>query len=131
LEAIGRGIRMLDGSLCFYCRGELEDHAVDHFIPFAAYPRDLGHNFVLAHQGCNSSKSDTLAGKDHLSRWLERNEARASQLAEIAEGAGIPHDLRATQAIARWSYRSAMEASGVAWVRRREYQRVDSRSCRS
>lgn len=125
LAAIGRGLRALDGPRCFYCQGSLNDHAVDHFIPFAAYPRDLGHNFVLAHQSCNSSKCDALAARDHLSRWVERNHRRASQLAEIADSAGLPHDLAATQAIARWSYRSALEADGRAWVRAREYLTVD------
>ena len=35
--------------------------AVDHFIPWRRYPLDLGHNFVLAHSACNSSKGDRLA----------------------------------------------------------------------
>lgn len=35
---------------CFYCRRPMGDGlAVDHFIPWPRYPRDLGHNFVLTH----------------------------------------------------------------------------------
>lgn len=39
---------------CFYC-GETasrEGDHVDHFIPWAKYPINLGHNFVLADQRC-------------------------------------------------------------------------------
>ena len=35
--------------------------SVDHFISWSRYTTDLGHNFVLAHPGCNSQKSDYLA----------------------------------------------------------------------
>ena len=126
LMQIGRGLRKLDGSACFYCREAMTDHAVDHFVPFATYPRDLGHNFVLAHASCNSSKADTLAGKDYLAGWIERIDRQAAQLTEIAAEAGLPHDLEATLAVARWSYRSTMEAGGVAWIRKREYQHVDA-----
>jgi hypothetical protein len=34
--------------------------AVNHFVPWSRYPRDLAHNLVLAHGGCNSRKSDLL-----------------------------------------------------------------------
>lgn len=35
---------------CFYCRARLTEANIhgDHFIPWARYPVDLGHNFVLA-----------------------------------------------------------------------------------
>ena len=66
---------------CFYCNRRLNDSAaVDHFIPWRRYPLDLGHNFVLAHGSCNSSKSDRLAALPHLRRWHERN---ASGLYEL------------------------------------------------
>jgi hypothetical protein len=39
----------LQDGRCFYCGGRLKDDAhVDHFIPWALYPSNLGHNFVLA-----------------------------------------------------------------------------------
>jgi hypothetical protein len=38
---------------CFYCgRMVRADVDVDHFIPWARYPVDLSHNFVLAHSTC-------------------------------------------------------------------------------
>lgn len=126
LLKIGQALRALEGSTCFYCRNALHEHEVDHFIPFSTYPRDLGHNFVLAHPTCNHSKSDTLASRDHLARWLERNEGRTEQLAEIAEEAGIRHDRSASHAIARWSYLSALDANALAWIRPKGYERVDA-----
>ena len=43
---------------CLYCRGQVAPGTahIDHFIPWSRYPIDLGHNFVLAHAGCNSAK---------------------------------------------------------------------------
>jgi hypothetical protein len=46
---------------------------VDHFIAWARYPVDLGHNFVLADSKCNSQKRDRLPACDHLAAWAERN----------------------------------------------------------
>ena len=37
-----------------------------HLDPWVIYPRDLGHNFVLAHKSCNLDKSDLLAATTHL-----------------------------------------------------------------
>ncbi len=53
LLAMAQGLRTLDGPACFYCRGLVGQADVDHFIAFAQYPRDLAHNFVLAHPACN------------------------------------------------------------------------------
>jgi 5-methylcytosine-specific restriction endonuclease McrA len=53
---------------CFYCQAPLTPAAthVDHFIAWARYPVDLGHNFVLADSKCNSQKRDRLPACDHL-----------------------------------------------------------------
>lgn len=59
--------------LCFYCGDDLKANVdVDHFIPWARYPNDCLENFVLAHGGCNRSKSSYLASKRHLDSWLLR-----------------------------------------------------------
>jgi 5-methylcytosine-specific restriction endonuclease McrA len=126
----GRSLRQLTGPQCFYCEGPLEAASVDHFVPFSLYPRDLGHNFVLAHSTCNGSKSDTLAAYDHLVRWLERNERHASTLGDIAEEVGVPHDADASRAIARWGYQSAWDADGVAWAAPKAYEPIDARYLR-
>ena len=66
---------------CLYCRKPLPKQSqVDHFIPWSRYPADLGHNFVLAHQGCNHAKSDYLAAEDHLAAWAERNRQNQDEL---------------------------------------------------
>jgi len=44
----------------------VDDPDVDHFIPYPLYPKDLAHNFVLAHPACNRSTSDVLAARSHL-----------------------------------------------------------------
>ena len=67
---------------CFYCGRALTDAMhVDHFVPWALYPSNLGHNFVLADAACNADKSDLLADVGHLDRWRSRNEGAGTQLA--------------------------------------------------
>jgi 5-methylcytosine-specific restriction endonuclease McrA len=60
---------------CFYCHKPLypANSHVDHFIAWARYPIDLGHNFVLADSRCNLKKRDRLPAYDHLAAWTERN----------------------------------------------------------
>jgi 5-methylcytosine-specific restriction endonuclease McrA len=127
LSLYGEQLRKLFGANCFYCGNSLAEADVDHFVPFSVYPRDLGHNFVLSHPGCNRSKSDSLAGYDHLARWLERNEHWGSKIAEVAEDCGFVQDAAATHAIGNWSYRSSRDVRGLAWIARRHYERVGSR----
>ena len=77
--------------------------AVDHFIPWRRYPLDLGHNFVLAHSSCNSSKGDPLAAVPHLRRWHERNVSGLYALPRRFEEAGLTHDLGASNRITCWA----------------------------
>jgi hypothetical protein len=59
---------------CFYCNKPLSTQSeVDHFIPFARYAHDLGHNFVLAHKGCNNAKRDLLAAPVFKDKWIDQN----------------------------------------------------------
>jgi 5-methylcytosine-specific restriction endonuclease McrA len=128
LVEYGALLRRLTGASCFYCGNALSDEMdVDHFIPFALYPRDLAHNFVLAHPACNRSKSDSLAAYDHLARWLERNDRWSDGIAEISEESGLVHDVAAMRRIGNWSYSSGSAAGGVAWVRRGNYESISSR----
>lgn len=128
LVEYGSLLRSLTGPSCFYCGGVLADDVdVDHFVPFSLYPRDLAHNFVLAHPTCNRSKSDSLAGYDHLARWLERNSRSADDIAQMAEESGLLHDAGATREIGNWSYRASCDAEGVAWVRRGDYEPIATR----
>lgn len=125
LLAMGNGLRKIDGANCFYCAGALSASDVDHFIPFSQYPRDLAHNFVLAHPSCNRSKSATLAARPHLERWLERLELRHDAIADIAQVAGLVVDAQVSRQIAAWGYASAKASGGSAWLAATQYEPVD------
>lgn len=94
--------------------------AVDHFIPWSRYPRDLGHNFVLAHVTCNQSKRDMLAAPVHLERWVSRTLGEQKALQEVFETARFVHDVDASMSVVEWSYQNAERARAALWVRGRE-----------
>lgn len=89
-------------------------------------PRHFLHNFVLAHPSCNRSKSDTLAAKPHLERWLDFVTRRDDDLRAIGESVGRSADLPATRAVARWGYGNAVTSSANAWLKAKTYQPVDA-----
>ncbi|BCZ81894.1 HNH endonuclease [Paraburkholderia terrae] len=126
LAIISTQLRKLDGSRCFYCGEGLLDADVDHFVPFSLYSRDLANNFVLAHPACNRSKSDTLAARAHLERWLERLVLKEQELAEIGLLAGVSGDKEIVQRVATWGYKVANETGGRAWLSPTTYENVDS-----
>jgi 5-methylcytosine-specific restriction endonuclease McrA len=125
LMIIGEGLRRIGGSHCFYCGGKVQAVDVDHFVPFSLYPRDLTHNFVISHPNCNRSKSDTLAAKPHLERWLEHITKNDDALREIGEAAGRNADLSATHAVARWGYSNAVTSGARAWIKPEAYEAID------
>jgi 5-methylcytosine-specific restriction endonuclease McrA len=124
LAIIGTGLRKLEGMRCFYCGQSMQAADVDHFIPFALYPRDLVHNFVLAHPSCNRSKSDSLASKTHLDRWLQRLTKQSTQLSEIGASAGVAVDGRTLHRVAAWGYANAQAAGGRAWIKAASYEAI-------
>lgn len=121
LGAIIEGLTDVQESRCFYCGRCLNDRTeVDHFIPWSRYPRDLGHNFVLAHGICNQQKSDMLAASGHLARWAERNDRESATLSEIFTAARFMHDADASFSVTEWAYEQAERAGSQVWVRGRE-----------
>jgi hypothetical protein len=66
------------------------------------YPIELGHNFVLAHAGCNSAKAYHLAASVHLGRRVERNQTAAAFLQEPFDQGLIVHRARKSEGIASW-----------------------------
>ena len=121
-------LRDVQGGRCFYCARPVDARAhVDHFIPRRRYPLDLGHNFVLAHRGCNSSKSDLLAAEEHLERWAHRNDLLGSDLAGGFDALGIQHDLATTLRVAVWAYGQIHRAGGQVWVRGAELRVLSGR----
>lgn len=124
LHQIGAGLRQLTGSRCFYCGGRVHEADVDHFVPFSLYPRDLMHNFVLAHPACNRSKSDTLAALPHLERWREYIDRHDDDLREIGHTVGRPAEAANSLAVARWGYGNGVSGGAQAWLRSMEYTPV-------
>lgn len=126
LALLGAELRKLDGPKCFYCGLGTTSADVDHFIPFAHYPRDLAHNFVLAHPACNRSKSDMLAAKRHLQRWLARLFERSDDIAAIGRQVGMVADGPVSRRVVSWGYASAAASGGRAWIEPNSFERVDS-----
>lgn len=108
-------LKELQHNTCFYCRGKIHDNAhVDHFIPWARYPRDLGFNFVLAHAKCNADKRDTLASQPHVERWMERNDRFQSEIfGSLSDHFICDSDL--TYRVASWSYALDASANARLW----------------
>ncbi|MFO1303041.1 MAG: HNH endonuclease [Burkholderiales bacterium] len=119
LEPVREFLHSFQASQCFYCGRRLNSGGdVDHFIPWSLYPRDLAHNFVLAHEECNRSKSDMLAGLTHLRRWKDRNRDHGIAIGEEIRRRGFVNDLDCSHTVARWAYRHAARTSAHGWLAR-------------
>jgi hypothetical protein len=107
---------------CFYCERSVPRQAghVDHFIPWSKYPVDLGHNFVVAHQTCNSAKADHLAATEYLTAWAARNLTHRAQLDEEFDRRGMLHDLPTSVRIVGWAYQQTFRVGGVTWAKSEE-----------
>lgn len=117
LARLSGGLLEIQAGSCFYCNRRIPGSGhVDHFVPWVRYPRDLGHNFVLAHDACNHRKGDLLAGVPHLDRWLERNTSRRVELDRIFSDARMLHDAETSTHVAAWSYEQVERAGGLVWV---------------
>jgi 5-methylcytosine-specific restriction endonuclease McrA len=104
---------------CFYCGKSLSQPTthVDHFIAWARYPVDLGHNFVLADSRCNSQKRDRLAAYNHLAAWTERNRQYGDQIGTAMEERGIVSELASSNRVAQWAYAQTEATLGLTWLR--------------
>jgi hypothetical protein len=115
-------LRTLQQAACFYCRRPLGGgQHVDHFVPWVRYPVDLAHNFVLAHEQCNSAKGDMLAAPEHLRRWSGRNHQDAESLANAFDQAGLVHDVNASTRIVQWAYARAEAIGAQGWLSGKEF----------
>ena len=105
LEPIRRPLLELQQGRCFYCHGGISNRAdVDHFLPWSRYADDGLDNLVIAHVGCNSSKSDFMAAAGHVERWRQRVRERDTALDLIAHQATWRRDPRRTLSVARALY---------------------------
>ena len=117
----------LQDKSCFYCNKPIKDKGeIDHFIPWSRYPIDLGHNFVLAHKGCNGSKSDYLASPHHLEQWMERNSIHEAILKNEFSLLAIEHDLDSSNQITHWAYEQTESSGGLVWAKKKSLQPLDT-----
>jgi hypothetical protein len=115
---------------CLYCRRAIAGAAhVDHFVPWQRFPADWGQNLILAHDACNSAKTDYLAAEPHLETWCERNRTYGAEMEERFAAAGLPSDAAATEQVARWAYAQTERAGGTVWLTGKTLKRIDPRWC--
>jgi len=102
---------------CFYCnKSATLESDIDHFIPWKKYPRNLAQNLVLACPNCNRSKSDMLAAKVHLDKWLEKvlsNDLRSIEINKL----GFISDRSCTYKVGSWAYANGVDSRSLAWER--------------
>lgn len=117
LRQVGEFLVDLQACRCFYCQKPIKQNkwAVDHFIPWAMYPADTGHNFVLADEKCNLAKSDFLASKEFLLQWQERNKNFDYLITEQVSKLGFLTDIARSHSVANWAYTQAEENGYLLW----------------
>lgn len=119
---MGKPLRELQHGRCFYCERSLPGSAaVDHFIPWSHYPRDLAHNLVLAHHACNSRKSALLGGELYLERWVRFLSDHDAALQQFGTDAGLLADRATSVAVAEWSYTHAERVNAEVWLGGTDY----------
>ena len=103
---------------CFYCQKSIPENKgeVDHFIPWARYPSDLGHNFVLSCSACNNNKRDHLAAKPHYRRWLNQNLTQHKTLISNELSSAFVCESNRSLAVASWAYELAIQTGAQGWV---------------
>lgn len=113
----------LQDNLCFYCGKPMKsDVEVDHFIPFARYANDLGHNFVAAHRTCNNNKRDFLAAPVHRSRWQEQNLVTHQQTINNELSVYFHCDADTSLAVSNWAYQVAESSNAKLWLGINEFE---------
>ena len=107
----------LQNGQCFYCQKSLQEKGaeVDHFIPWARYPTDLGHNFVLAHAKCNNSKRDYLAIPEYRDRWFEQNIVQNKNEITNELGSYFVCEAPRSEAVTTWAYQLAVDNNATFW----------------
>ncbi|WP_417655255.1 S24 family peptidase [Pseudoalteromonas atlantica] len=112
----------LQSNTCFYCQKPMKnDVEVDHFIPFARYANDLGHNFVAAHRTCNNNKRDFLAAQQHRERWQNQNLVVNSQIISNELSAYFHCDAVKSLAVSNWAYQVAQANSAKLWIANKDH----------
>ncbi len=129
LAAVRPVLMEIQRGCLFYCESKLRaaNADVNHFIAWARYPVDLGHNFVLADRECNNKKRDRLPAIGHLAAWTQRNEQYGNQICETLQECRNLAELPASNQVAQWAYGQAEAASALTWLRGDEMVALDAR----
>jgi HNH endonuclease len=105
LERIAEGLLDLQRGACFYCHTPIgRSREIDHFIPWTYGGDDGIDNLVAACHLCNNRKRATLAGPQHLTEIIRRNQTRDRDLAALSVERRWPRDPDRTHRIARAAY---------------------------
>lgn len=116
----------LQSGLCFYCQKPLKENTeVDHFIPFARYSNDLGHNFVAAHRACNNNKRDFLAAQCHRDRWQDQNLVQHKSIIERELSAYFHCDADKSLAVSNWAYQVGISSGAKFWLSINTFESAD------
>ena len=132
LDPVRPGLQEIQEGRCFYCderlgSGSRRGPEVDHFIPWARYPNNAVENLVVAHEKCNSQKSDFLAATEHVERWRSRIEpdaALAEDLRTLARDVDWESDRDRSMGVARGIYLN-LPPDVPLWLRGREFVEFD------
>lgn len=78
------------GLPCFWCQRDFGAKVlmatVDHFIPLSRMGEDSKHNAVIAHQNCNSCRSNRFPTEHEMRRFVRmRGKAGVEMLRRYAE----------------------------------------------
>jgi 5-methylcytosine-specific restriction endonuclease McrA len=122
LALVCKELKILYGCKCFYCNKASAELEVDHFIPFSLYPRDLMHNFVLACPSCNRSKSDSLAARVHLDKWIKAVKNHDDAITQTGRAVGITANVETSLSIALWGYGAGSGGPTSGWVKPGQYE---------
>ena len=116
---------------CFYCSDRIsspDGGEVDHFIPWARYPDNGIHNFVVADTRCNGNKRDFLAASYHVKRWVTRfdlGESLWSDLKMIAERELWEQQPARTIGVARATYLHLPNGAKL-WIAKKDFEDADA-----
>jgi len=134
LQRIRGPLAEAQGHDCFYCAGRLPTRcAVDHYLPWSRHPDNTIGNLVAAHPACNSAKSASLAGLEHLRHWLARfqpGDPAYAATAQTASATGWPQRSDRVLSTARATYLWLPDGTRL-WQHGTSYEQLDTAKVRT
>jgi HNH endonuclease len=125
LTAVRPGLWKLQNERCFYCEKDVPFTChVDHFIPWSRHAGNGIENLVVAHEECNTQKSDFLAAAEHVERWRARSRRDEAGLVRIAREQDWESNPQQTFSVARAIYGMLPERAQL-WRSKRNFVDID------